>query len=222
MVAGMVQALGGAAGGLVFPLQLGAIGLAAVALWRSRGDSRSDAALMLVAVVLASPLAWRANFVLAAPALVLVAAWPDRSRVRWALVTGLLLVGLVMSEPVLGHERLREVLLFRPFGAVYLLLAGWLVSRRVGSVHAPGESEERHHRRTANSNLHSASFSHAETKPPAFSARRDPSASSSPPPPTSSRPLRASAPGLPQPPSDCRGPAVPARASRICFLRTGS
>lgn len=105
--------------------------LAAV-LWCRPGPT-DLLAFCCLGVTLLSPLAWRANFVMAWP--LVRAAAEGRSRLGLALVAAVGLTGLLISDVVLGADTARRVLLLRPHALVYtglLLGLAWQV-RRAGA-----------------------------------------------------------------------------------------
>lgn len=94
----------------------------AVVLW-SRAGPVELLALCCLGVTLLSPLAWRANFVMAWPLLRATA----ESRTRGGLAL-LVLAGLtagLTSDTVLGAEASRQVLLWRPYALVFTALLLW-------------------------------------------------------------------------------------------------
>ncbi|WP_081465944.1 glycosyltransferase 87 family protein [Stigmatella aurantiaca] len=90
-------------------------------------------ALCCLGVTLLSPLAWRANFVMAWPLLRLAAE--KRTWGGLALVALAGLVGIVSSEFVIGVEPSQQVLLWRPYAIVFTALMLWAswASRRGAS-----------------------------------------------------------------------------------------
>jgi hypothetical protein len=77
-------------------------------------------------VTLLSPLAWRANFVMAWPLLRAVAEARTRRGLALLILAGL--IGVFTSDAVLGAEAARQVLLWRPYSLVFtalLLCAAW-------------------------------------------------------------------------------------------------
>lgn len=97
-----------------------AVGLFVVALLWARPGPVELLAFCCLGVTLLSPLAWRANYVLAWP--LIRAALEGRSRSGQALVALVALTGMLVSETVLGAELTRRVMLTRPFAAVYTAL----------------------------------------------------------------------------------------------------
>jgi hypothetical protein len=90
-------------------------------------------ALCCLGVTLLSPLAWRANFVMAWP--LLRAAAEGRSRLGLALVAAVGLTGALVTEAVLGTDTARRVMLLRPYALAYtalLLGMAWQL-RRAGA-----------------------------------------------------------------------------------------
>ncbi|MDY7226339.1 glycosyltransferase family 87 protein [Hyalangium rubrum] len=119
----------------------GAQGLAlllfvAAVLW-SRPGPVELFALCCLGVTLLSPLAWRANFVMAWPLLRVAAE--ERTRGGLALVVLAGLVGVLASDTVLGAEGARQVLLWRPYALVFTALLLWTVwrSRRTATPMLP-------------------------------------------------------------------------------------
>lgn len=105
----------------------------AVVLWCRPGPVELFA-LCCLGVTLLSPLAWRANFVMAWPLLRVAAE--GRSRLGLALVAAVGLTGMLVTDAVLGTELERRVLLLRPLALVYCaLLVGiaWQL-RRAGAL----------------------------------------------------------------------------------------
>ncbi len=102
--------------------------VAAVA-W-SRAGPVELLALCCLGVTLLSPLAWRANFVMAWP--LLRATAEARTPGGLALVALAGLTGILTSDMVLGAELARDVLLWRPYALVFTVLLLWTVwqSRR--------------------------------------------------------------------------------------------
>lgn len=84
-------------------------------------------ALCCLGVTLLSPLAWRANFVMAWPLLRAVAE--ERTRGGLALVILAGLVGVLTSDAVVGAERAQQVLLWRPYALAFTALLLWTVWR---------------------------------------------------------------------------------------------
>ncbi|XSE99344.1 glycosyltransferase family 87 protein [Pseudomyxococcus flavus] len=111
-----------------------ALFVAAVA-WARPGPA-DFVAVCCLGVTLLSPLAWRANFVLAWP--LIRAAVESRHRPNLALVGLIALTGILVSDSVLGLEASRHVLLWRPFAIVYTALLVVLLAqmRRVGAPRA--------------------------------------------------------------------------------------
>ncbi|WP_244239431.1 glycosyltransferase family 87 protein [Corallococcus carmarthensis] len=113
--------------------QVVALGLFVVALVWARPGPVELLAFCCLGVTLLSPLAWRANYLLAWP--VIRAALEGRSRLGQACVAGVALIGMAVSDAVLGAELARRVLLFRPFAVAYsaLLIALLWQTRRHGT-----------------------------------------------------------------------------------------
>ncbi|MBZ4419754.1 DUF2029 domain-containing protein [Myxococcus sp. RHST-1-4] len=111
-----------------------ALFLAAV-LWARPGPA-DLLALCCLGVTLLSPLAWRANYVLAWP--LVRAASEGRHPLNLALVALITLTGALVSDSGLGPELSRHVLLRRPFAIVYsaLMIALLWQVRRAGAPRA--------------------------------------------------------------------------------------
>ncbi|MCY1040603.1 glycosyltransferase family 87 protein [Corallococcus sp. bb12-1] len=108
-----------------------AVGLFVIAWVWARPGPVELLAFGCLGVTLLSPLAWRANYVLAWP--LIRAALEGRSRSGQALVGLVALTGVLVSETVLGAELARRVLLTRPFVWAYtalLLTLLWQTRRR--------------------------------------------------------------------------------------------
>lgn len=115
-----------------------ALFVAALAVARPRADATD--ALVLLGVALLSPLAWRANFVLAFPALLLALA--SKSRSGRAVVVIFALVGATVT-PAWGDERFRSLMSARPFTAAAVLLFAWLLWRyRLGAQSPSPQTSE--------------------------------------------------------------------------------
>ncbi len=101
----------------------------AAVVW-SRAGPVELLALCCLGVTLLSPLAWRANFVMAWP--LLRATAEARTPGGLALVALAGLTGILTSDMVLGAELARDVLLWRPYALVFTALLLWTVwqSRR--------------------------------------------------------------------------------------------
>jgi len=84
-------------------------------------------AVCCLGVTLLSPLAWRANYVLAWP--LIRAAVESRHPSHLVLVGLIALTGVGVSDSALGAELSRHVLLWRPFALVYTALLIALLSR---------------------------------------------------------------------------------------------
>jgi hypothetical protein len=108
----------------------------AVLAW-SRAGAVELLALCCLGVTLLSPLAWRANFVMAWPLLRATAEARTRGGLALLAIAGL--TGVLTSDTVLGAEVAREVLMWRPYALVFTALMLWLAwqSRRAA---APGSS----------------------------------------------------------------------------------
>jgi len=94
----------------------------AVVAW-SRAGPLELLALCCLGVTLLSPLAWRANFVMAWP--LLRAAAEVRTRGGLALVVLAGLTGVLTSDMLLGAELARDVLMWRPYTLVFTALFLW-------------------------------------------------------------------------------------------------
>jgi hypothetical protein len=91
----------------------------------ARLDDAGLLAIVYLGSALASPLAWRANFVLAWPLVVVllsIRAGPARRAAACAAVGLVAGVEWLVSESVLGPERARAVLAARPWGIAFLIL----------------------------------------------------------------------------------------------------
>ena len=88
-------------------------------------------AAVCLGAALVSPLAWRANFVLAWPALVLVLGTTKSERFRvigWAIAGALVTISVIANEQVTGAQVATAVLDYgRPYAWCYLVLLGLLV-----------------------------------------------------------------------------------------------
>lgn len=105
---------------------------AAVVLW-SRAGAVELLALCCLGVTLLSPLAWRANFVMAWPLLRTTAEARTRGGLALLALAGL--TGVLTSDTVLGAETARQVLLWRPYALVFTALLLWTAwqSRRAAN-----------------------------------------------------------------------------------------
>jgi hypothetical protein len=114
-----------------------ALGLFVVVVLWSRAGPVELLALCCLGVTLLSPLAWRANFVMAWP--LLRAAAEARTRGGLALIALAGLTGVLTSDTVLGADAARHVLLWRPYALVFTALLLWTAwqSRRAA---VPGPS----------------------------------------------------------------------------------
>ncbi len=113
-----------------------AIALFLVAVLWARPGPADLLAMCCLGVTLLSPLAWRANYVLAWP--LLRAAVEGRYKPNLALVALIGLTGALVSDSGFGPELSHDVLLWRPFAIVYsvLLLALLWQVRRAGAPRA--------------------------------------------------------------------------------------
>jgi hypothetical protein len=111
-----------------------ALFLAAV-LWARPGPA-DLLAVCCLGVTLLSPLAWRANYVLAWP--LVRAAAEGRDKLNLVLVALVALTGVLVSDSGLGPELSHDVLMWRPFAVVYsaLLIALLWQVRRAGAPRA--------------------------------------------------------------------------------------
>jgi hypothetical protein len=94
----------------------------AVVLW-SRAGAVELLALCCLGVTLLSPLAWRANFVMAWPLLRATAEARTRGGLTLLALAGLM--GVLTSDTVLGAEAARQILLWRPYALVFTALLLW-------------------------------------------------------------------------------------------------
>ncbi|SEU33655.1 glycosyltransferase family 87 protein [Stigmatella erecta] len=94
----------------------------AVLAW-SRPRPLALFALCCLGVTLLSPLAWRANFVMAWPLLRLAAERKTRGGLALVALAGL--VGVFSADFVVGTERAEQVLLWRPYALVFTALMVW-------------------------------------------------------------------------------------------------
>ncbi|XXF78446.1 glycosyltransferase family 87 protein [Myxococcaceae bacterium GXIMD 01537] len=105
-----------------------------------RPGPRDLLALCCLGVTLLSPLAWRANFVVAWPLLRVAAE--ERDRLGLSLVLAVGLTGMLVSDVVLGADLARRVLLLRVPALVYTVLLfgmAWRARQRAlaSLPHAP-------------------------------------------------------------------------------------
>jgi hypothetical protein len=94
----------------------------AVVLW-SRAGPVELLALCCLGVTLLSPLAWRANFVMAWPLLRATAEARTRGGLGLVVLAGL--TGVLTSDALLGAEAAPHVLLWRPYALVFTALLLW-------------------------------------------------------------------------------------------------
>lgn len=94
----------------------------AVVAW-SRAGAVELLALCCLGVTLLSPLAWRANFVMAWPLLRATAEARTRGGLALVVLTGL--TGVLTSDMLLGAELARDVLMWRPYALVFTALLLW-------------------------------------------------------------------------------------------------
>jgi hypothetical protein len=95
---------------------------AAVLAW-SRPRPPALFALCCLGVTLLSPLAWRANFVMAWPLLRLAAERKTPGGLTLVALAGL--VGVVSADFMVGTEGAEQVLLWRPYALVFTALMVW-------------------------------------------------------------------------------------------------
>ncbi len=93
------------------------------ALAWSRAGPVDLLALCCLGVTLLSPLAWRANFVMAWPLLRATAEARTRGGLALLILAGL--TGVLTSDAVLGAEGARQALLWRPYALVFTALLLW-------------------------------------------------------------------------------------------------
>jgi hypothetical protein len=113
-----------------------AIALFLVAVVWARPGPADLLAMCCLGVTLLSPLAWRANYVLAWP--LVRAAAEGRYKPNLALVALIAVTGVLVSDSGLGSALSHDVLLWRPFAVVYsvlLITLLWQV-RRAGAPRA--------------------------------------------------------------------------------------
>jgi hypothetical protein len=118
--------------------QIGAIAVFALLLARRQPKADDLGAAVMLGVALLSPQAWRANFVMAAPAIVVVArrlTWkPSLSTRRWRLLAMAVLAllaatQLIFAEAMMPHAILDPALAnVRPFAVAYSLLLATLLT----------------------------------------------------------------------------------------------
>jgi hypothetical protein len=109
----------------------------AVVAW-SRAGPLELLAFCCLGVTLLSPLAWRANFVMAWPLLWAVAA--RRTRGGLALVALAGLIGVLTTDFLLGAQGARHLLLWRPYALVFTALLLWLAWQARASRAVPSTS----------------------------------------------------------------------------------
>jgi hypothetical protein len=118
----------------------------AVLVW-SRPGPVDLLACCCLGVTLLSPLAWRANFVMAWPLLRSVAEHRTRGGLILVALAGL--AGVLTSDTVLGAEAARQALHWRPYALIFttlLLCAAWYSrggSRLPRDFHAPRQGTRR-------------------------------------------------------------------------------
>ncbi|MFY2556378.1 glycosyltransferase family 87 protein [Corallococcus terminator] len=116
--------------------QLVAIALFIAGVLWARPGPADLLALCCLGVTLLSPLAWRANYVLAWP--LVRAATEGRFRTNLTLVGVIAFIGTVFSDKGLGFDWSHDVLLMRPFALIYsgLLIALLWQIRQQGAPRA--------------------------------------------------------------------------------------
>lgn len=104
--------------------QLGAIGLFLAALWLFRPSKAFFLALLLMGTAWLSPLAWRANYVLAWPLLLIVLSSENVKgrRLAWVLAGLLTVQSVLLHDWILPVRWLRMAMVFRPFALGFLPL----------------------------------------------------------------------------------------------------
>ena len=96
----------------------------AVGLFVLRPVGASLSAALVLAVALLSPLGWRANYVLAIPAVTLAIASPNRVGKALAVLVGV--CGMVVEPMLLGEGHFRDLMAdARPFAVVFVLVTVW-------------------------------------------------------------------------------------------------
>jgi hypothetical protein len=124
-----------------------ALGLFVAVLAWSRPGPVDLLACCCLGVTLLSPLAWRANFVMAWPLLRSVAEHRTRGGLILVVLAGL--VGVLTSDPVLGAEAARQALHWRPYALIFtalLVYAAWHSRRGLRlpqHFHAPRQGTRR-------------------------------------------------------------------------------
>ncbi|WP_224240348.1 glycosyltransferase 87 family protein [Hyalangium gracile] len=108
----------------------------AVVAW-SRAGPVDLLALCCLGVTLLSPLAWRANFVMAWPLLRVAAEHKSRGGLALVVLAGL--TAVLTSDVLLGAEAARQVLLWRPHALVFTALMLWTAWQSRQAL-APGAS----------------------------------------------------------------------------------
>jgi hypothetical protein len=103
--------------------------LAALAAVRLRGASLWG--FLFLSVAFASPLAWRANFILGWPLLAwLGARWPGLDRLMGvALLSAVAVLQWTVTEAVLGKERLQAAMFWRPWALAFAAILVWTLLR---------------------------------------------------------------------------------------------
>jgi uncharacterized membrane protein len=91
-----------------------------------------EASVLMLGTALLSPLAWRANFVLLLPALLLVLSHHAvRFRGPWTLAAAFFLIGLFIRRDLLGPELEADLLRLRPYAFLSLLLLRYLTVPKI-------------------------------------------------------------------------------------------
>jgi hypothetical protein len=105
------------------------LGMAALAAVRLRGASMWS--FLFLCVAYASPLAWRANFILAWPLLTWLATRRPRLDQAMAVgfLTGVAVLQWTVTEAVMGTARLQALMLWRPWAWVFALVLVWTLAR---------------------------------------------------------------------------------------------
>lgn len=122
--------------------QLVATGLFVVAIVWRRPEPRALFALCALATALLSPLAWRANFVLAWPLLVWMLASARGAELRrtWALAALLTVFSVVVHDWLWGMAILRSILFGRPFALAFAALFLLVLLGREAGARSPVEA----------------------------------------------------------------------------------
>lgn len=105
--------------------QLGAIGLVALVLLLVRPSARVLWAAAVMAIALVSPHAWRHNYILALPLMMLALTSGKRAGLALVVLCGA--VSAVVFPELLGADTYRDAMFLRPFALAYVALFGWAV-----------------------------------------------------------------------------------------------